>query len=116
MKDEESLEEFYDKLNDIVNSSFKLGEKIPKSKIVRKILRSLPERFRPKVRDIEESKDINTVKVEEIKGFLQTYELTLSQPKKSKSIALKSIKEGESKSNDSESLRDEKIAYFVKKF
>ncbi|XP_022874267.1 uncharacterized protein LOC111393100 [Olea europaea var. sylvestris] len=114
MKDDETFDEFYAKLNDIVNSSFNLGERIPETKIVRKVLRSLPERFRPKVTAIEESKDLDEVKIEELVGSLQTYELTLSQHKKGKSIALKAIKENES--SDTESLRDEEIAYFVKKF
>ncbi|XP_022883334.1 uncharacterized protein LOC111400128 [Olea europaea var. sylvestris] len=114
MKDDETFDEFYAKLNNIVNSSFNLGEKIPESKIVRKVLRSLPERFRPKVTAIEESKDLDEVKIEELVGSLQTYELTITQSKKGKFIALKSIKEDES--SDTELLRDEKIAYFVKKF
>ncbi|XP_022841852.1 uncharacterized protein LOC111365529 [Olea europaea var. sylvestris] len=114
MKDDETFDEFYAKLNDIVNSSFNLGERIPETKIVRKVLRSLPERFRPKVTAIEESKDLDEVKIEELVGSLQTYELTLSQHKKGKSIALKSNKKGEL--SDTELLRDEEIAYFVKKF
>ncbi|XP_022897819.1 uncharacterized protein LOC111411529 [Olea europaea var. sylvestris] len=78
MKDDESFDELYAKLNNIVNSSFNLGERIPESKTVRKVLRSLPKRFRPKVTAIEESKDLDTVKIEELVGSLQTYELTIS--------------------------------------
>ena len=48
MKDDESFDEFYAKLKDIVNSTFNLGETIPKPKIVRKVLRSLSERFHAK--------------------------------------------------------------------
>ena len=40
---------FYYELSVIVNYSFNLGEPILNSKVVRKILRSLPKRFRPKV-------------------------------------------------------------------
>lgn len=66
MKDDESFDEFYVKLNNIVNSSFNLGERILESKIVRKVLRSFPDRFRLKVIAIEESKDLYTVKKEEL--------------------------------------------------
>ena len=45
MEEDESFDEFYTKLKDIVNSAFNLGETIPEPKIVRKVLRSLPERF-----------------------------------------------------------------------
>ena len=42
MEEDESFDEFYVKLKDIVNSAFNLGETIPELKIVRKVLRSLP--------------------------------------------------------------------------
>ena len=48
MSDDESLNEFYAKLNDIVKSAYNLGEIYDQPKIVRKILRSLTEDFRPK--------------------------------------------------------------------
>ncbi|XP_022876707.1 uncharacterized protein LOC111394889 [Olea europaea var. sylvestris] len=66
-RDNEMFDVVYASLNDMVNLSFNLGEKILEPKIVRKILRSLPECFRPKVTAIEESKDIDTIKVEENK-------------------------------------------------
>jgi hypothetical protein len=84
MKDGETFDEiyyFYAKLNDIVNCNFNIGEKIPEQRIVRKVMRSLPERFRPKVIAIEESKDLDCVKIEELVGSLETYELTLPHPK-----------------------------------
>ena len=40
MEGDESLDEFYAKLKDIVNSAFNLREIIPEPKIVRKVLRS----------------------------------------------------------------------------
>ena len=43
MDDDETFDEFYAKLKDIVNSTFNLGEKILEPKIMRKILRSLPD-------------------------------------------------------------------------
>ena len=61
MEKDDSFNEFYAKLKDIVNSSFNLGETIPKPKIVRKVLRSLLERFHAKITAIEESKDIDKI-------------------------------------------------------
>ena len=61
MDDDELFDEFYAKLKDIVNSAFNLGDKILEPKIVRNILRSLPERFHAKITDIEESNDIDTI-------------------------------------------------------
>ena len=54
MSDDEFFDELYAKLNDIVNSAYDLGEIYDQSKIVRKILRSLTEDFRPKVTAITE--------------------------------------------------------------
>ena len=92
MEEDESFDEFYAKLKDIVNSAFNLGETIPELKIVRKVLRSLPERFHAKIMMIEESKDIDKIPLTELVGNLQTYELGLSRIEKSrkgKSMALK---------------------------
>ena len=49
MEEDETFDEFYAKLKDIMNSAFNLGESIAESKIVRKILRSLLERFHAKL-------------------------------------------------------------------
>ena len=58
-EEDKTFDEFYAKLKDIVNSAFNVGVSIAKSKIVRKILRSLPERFHAKITAIEEVKDID---------------------------------------------------------
>ena len=105
IEEDETFDEFYAKLKDIVNSAFNLGDDIPEPKIVRKVLRSLPERFHAKITAIEESKDIDTIPLTELVGNLQTYELGLTRIVKgnrSKSMALKA------KSNETdESLDDE---------
>ena len=66
MSDDESFDSFYGKLNEVVIGMFNLGKKTEDSKIVRKILRSLPESFRAKVTAIEESKDFDDIKVQEL--------------------------------------------------
>ena len=70
MEEDKSFDEFYAKLKNIVNSFFNLGETIPKPKIVRKVLRSLPERFHAKITAIEESKDIDKIPLTELVGNL----------------------------------------------
>ena len=69
---DESFDEFYVKLKDIVNSAFNLGITIPEPKIVRKVLRSLSERFHAKITAIEELKDIDQIPLIELVGNLQT--------------------------------------------
>ena len=66
MEEDETFDELYAKLNDIVNSAFNFGEFIAESKIVRKILKSFPERFHVKIIVIEEVKDIDQLPLTEL--------------------------------------------------
>ena len=105
MEEDESFDEYYTKLRDIVNSTFNFEETILVPKIFRNVLISLPQRFHAKITAIEESKDIDKIPLTELVENLQTYELGLTRiekSRKSKSMALKD------KSNDTdESLDDE---------
>ena len=117
MSEDESFDSFYSKLNEVVVNKFNLGEKTDDSKILRKILRSLSESFRVKVTAIEESKDFNDIKVQELIGSLQTYELSLLTQRKSKSLALKTINERlEVHVSSDEDVVDKDVAYLVKNF
>ena len=104
MDEDKSFDKFYAKLKDIVNSTINLREQILKPKIVRKILRSLPERFHAKIPVIEESKDLDSIPLTELIGNLQTYELGLARVGKSgkgKNMALKT------KNNDNDDSSDD---------
>ena len=120
MEEDESFDEFYAKLKDIVNSAFNLGETIPEPKIVRKVLRSLPGRFHAKITAIEELKDIDKIPLIELVGNLQTYELGLSAIGKSgkgKSMALKAkSSDTDESSNDEDSKMKSYITRRFKKF
>ena len=70
MEEDETFDEFYAKLKDIVNCAFNLGECIAESKIVRKIFRFLPERFHTKITAIEEVKDIDQIPLTDLVGNL----------------------------------------------
>ena len=58
IEEDESFDEFFAKLKDIVNSAFNFGESIVEPKIVKKILRSLPKRFHAKITAIEEERTL----------------------------------------------------------
>ena len=108
MEEDESFDEFHAKLKDIVNSAFNFGETIPEPKIVRKVLKSLPERFHAMIMVIEESNDIDKIPLIELVGNLQTYELGLSRIGKSgkgKSIALKVKSSDTDESSDNEASK-----------
>ena len=113
MEEDESFDEFNAMLKDIVNSAFNLGEIIPKPKIVRKVLRSLPERFHAKITAIKESKDIDKIPLTELVGNLQTYELGLTRIGKlgkGKSMALKAKSSDTDESSDDE---DSKMKSYI---
>ena len=120
MEEDESFDEFYAKLKDIVNSAFNLGETILELKIVRKVFKSLPERFYAKITIIEELKDTNKIPLTELVGNLQTYELGLTRigkSSKSKSMALKAkSSDMDESSNDKDSKMKSYIMRQFKKF
>ena len=113
MSDDECFDEFYAKLNDIVNSAHNLGVIYDQLKIVRKILRSLIEDFRPKMTVITESKDVDSIPIDELVGSLQSYELDLPNTNKSKLMALKSVDDVDGNGFDDE-LSFTEIAYLAK--
>ena len=65
------------------------GDKIPETTLVRKIMRLLPNKFSSKVIAIEDAKDLDSMKVEDLMGSLRAFEMTVKQKKKEKFIALK---------------------------
>jgi len=107
MLEEETFGEFYPKISDLRNSMVSLGKQISDVKLIRKVLKSLLERFRIKVTTIEESKDLEETKIEELVGSLQTYEYSLPPVRKAKTIALKASKKKSSVSSDEDSNIDE---------
>ncbi|KAL5764699.1 hypothetical protein ACOSQ2_017293 [Xanthoceras sorbifolium] len=83
MEEKETFLDFQTKLMDITNLSF----------------------FQAKVTAIEESKDIDRMRVDELIGSLQTFELNLKSTKNQKGIALKSASyESEDAEDDGEEL------------
>ena len=82
MEEDKSFDEFYAKLKNIVNSAFNLGGAIPELKIMRKVRRSLLEKFYAKITTIEKLKDIDSIPFTELVGNLQTYELGLTRKSK----------------------------------
>ena len=109
-----TFDEFYAKLSDVVNSYLYLGKRISQCDVVRKFFRSLPIRFQSKITAIEESKNMDEIKVKQLVKNLQTFEANLCvKNKKPKGIALKSSK------NDSEDdleLDPDMMTMLVKNF
>jgi len=97
MLEDESIQDYHLNILDISNSFESLGEKISDEKIVRKILRSLPKRFDMKVTAIEEAQEVSSLKVNELIGSLQNFEITVNikTDKKGKNIAFTSSRDSD---------------------
>jgi hypothetical protein len=92
MLDDETFGEFYTKISNLKNLMVSLGKRVSDVKLIKKILRSLPERFRIKVTTFKESKDLDSMKIEELVGSLQTYEYSLSQSKRHRRLPLRRVR------------------------
>ena len=108
MDEDDSFDEFYANVKNIVNSAFNLGEQILEPKIVKKILRSLPERFHAKITAIKKSKDLDSIPLTELIRNLQTYDLGLARVGKGgkgKNMALKTKNDDIDESFDDEDTK-----------
>ncbi|KAA0043137.1 gag-proteinase polyprotein [Cucumis melo var. makuwa] len=95
MTEDETIAEFNVRVLDIANESDAFGEKMSDSKLVRKVLRSLPSKFNMKVTAIEEANDLSKMKLDELFGSLRTFELHLghTENRRKPGLALTSVKE-----------------------
>ncbi|KAH7681548.1 Zinc finger CCHC-type protein [Dioscorea alata] len=75
---EETIATFNAKLMDIANQAYQLGKKFSDKK-----------RFYAKVSAIEEARDITTMRLDELMGLLQAYEMNLNPKRKVEDFALK---------------------------
>lgn len=89
MNKDEIFSKFFTMLSDIINSRFNWREKILELKVVRKKLKSLFKRFKPKVTIIENSKNVDLMRVDELIDSLQAYEITLSSLSRTKEVVLR---------------------------
>jgi hypothetical protein len=93
----------------MVNAMKALGETIDEPSLVQKILRSLPDRFNPKVSTIEELNDLKTLEFDQLLRTLTAYEMRIVKYKPtSREASFKA-----DKNEDSEP--DEIEAKFVKR-
>ena len=77
MKENESLNEYFNRLSELVNQMKSRGDIMDDHRIVDKILISLTEKFDPMVAVIEETKDLSNMTVQGLMGSLRSYEQRL---------------------------------------
>ena len=121
MKPPESIQEMFDRFNDIINGLKALGKTYTHSELVRKILRSLPKNWSPIKTAIQEAKDLSTLPLENLMGSLLTHEMSMreeeeDQAEKKKTIALKVTTPQNNDESDEEEDDDLAMLAKFKKF
>jgi hypothetical protein len=81
MKEDETVGKYFLRVEELVNAMKSIGEKFEDVVLVQKILRSLPDRFNPKVSAIEELNDLNFFPFDQLLGTLTTYEMRIGKDK-----------------------------------
>jgi len=74
MKETETIKDFSSQISKLVNQVRLLGEDFPESRIVEKVLVSLPEKFEHKICSLEDSKDFSEMSLQELVNALQVVE------------------------------------------
>ncbi|XP_057999048.1 uncharacterized protein LOC131177895 [Hevea brasiliensis] len=106
MELDETISEMYDRFVEIIGGIKSLGKTFTNEELVKKILRSLPKEWLPKVTSLKDSKDLSKVQLDELLGNLIDYEVTLKreqveEPNKAKkTIAFKVSSENSSDEDD----------------
>ncbi|GKD09369.1 hypothetical protein Tco_1189054 [Tanacetum coccineum] len=77
--DDETIDCAFSRFNIIITSLKALDESFSSRNHVRKFLRALPSKWRPKVTAIEESKDFSKLSLDELVGNLKVYEVVLEK-------------------------------------
>ncbi|XP_027093714.1 uncharacterized protein [Coffea arabica] len=74
MKDKENIKEYSDRLLNVVNKIRLIEEQLPDSRVVEKVLVSLPERFEAKISSLEDSRDLSRMTLPELINALKAQE------------------------------------------
>ncbi|GJV50305.1 zf-CCHC domain-containing protein [Tanacetum coccineum] len=124
ISEEESINNAFARFNTIITSLKVLDEGFSSKNYVRKFLRALHPKWCAKVTDIEESKDLTSLSLDELIGNLKVYDVILKKDcemfkgkrEQNRSLALKAKKE----SSDEDSLtfdsENEEYAMVVRDF
>jgi hypothetical protein len=112
MNEDETVNKFFLRVEELVNAMKGLGEKIEDVLLVQNILRSLPDRFNPKVSAIEELNDLKTLSIDQLLGTLTAYEMRISKDKSTTREA--SFKEDKNEDSEPDEI-EEKFVRRLKK-
>nr|GEU67595.1 DUF4219 domain-containing protein/UBN2 domain-containing protein [Tanacetum cinerariifolium] len=122
--EEESIDSGFASFNTIITSLKALDEGFSRKNYVRKFLRALHPKLRAKVIEIEESKDLSSLALDELIGNLKVHEVVMEKDSKiyrgkkerTKSISLKAKKESSDDETSTSGSDDKEYAMAVRNF
>jgi len=113
MHNDESIANYFLRIDEIVNCMKNLGEEIKEVTLVEKVLRSLSTKFESKVSAIEEKQDLHTITMSQLHGILTAFEMRKGGPSDMREATFKAL--GREEFHESEHiLGGEEEANFVK--
>nr|GEV46813.1 retrotransposon protein, putative, Ty1-copia subclass [Tanacetum cinerariifolium] len=120
---DESIDSAFARFNTIITSLKALNEGYSSKNYVRKFLRALHPKWRTKVTEIEESKDLTSLSLDELSGNLKVYEMIIKKDSEivktkveRKSLALKAKKESSDEECSTSGSKDGEYAMAVRDF
>ena len=122
MNEDEDIAAYILRVYHLVNTIRGLGEEVEETIVVRKILRTLPKRFNPKISALEERTNLDTMTVDQLHGTLLAYEMTIEDEdtsRKEAAFKVSSKQAGMNKSTKGKPTSDDsnyvKIANFIRR-
>ena len=119
MNEDEDIAAYILRVKQLVNTIRDLGE-VKEAIVVRKVPRTLPKRFNPKISTLEERTDLNTMIVYQLNGTLMAYEMRIEDENTSRKEAVFKVSSkqvGKNKSTKgrptSDDFDDEEISNFL---
>eukprot|EP00253_Pinus_taeda_P023507 PITA_23507 len=113
MHNDESVANYFLRIDEIVNCMKNLGEEIKEVVLVEKVLRSLSPKFDSKVSTIEEKQNLQSITMSQLHGILTTYEMRKGGPSDRREVAFKASGKGDHNESGHMSEEDEE-SNFVK--
>ena len=95
MYNDESVANYFLRVDEVVNCMKNLGEEIKEAVVVEKVLRSLSSRFESKVFAIEEKENLQNLKMSQLHRILTAYEMRKGGPSDRREVALKALGKGD---------------------
>src|ERR1700733_7349736 len=95
MYNDESVANYFLRVDEVVNCMKKLGEEIKEAIVVEKVLRSLSPKFESKVSTIEEKDNLRIRTMSQLHGILSAYEMRKGGPSDRREAAFKASGKGD---------------------